>query len=477
MEIKQIEENIHEIPPTGGMNVPARVFASQKLLDKIKQDKTLEQVQNIAHLPGIYNYSIALPDAHQGYGFPIGGVAALDAEQGGISPGGIGYDINCGVRLLRTNLSYDDIKDRRRQLLNILFNKLPLGLGKGKTVDVSRSDFNQIMDQGMQWALEQGYATKNDLEHAEENGCMPSDHHHVSDKAINRGLNQVGSIGSGNHFVEVQRVKEIYDQETADQFGLKEGQVTVTIHTGSRGFGHQICSDYLRTMEKEYKELVKDLPDRELVYAPAQDELAQNYFQAMQCAANFAWNNRQLVTHNVRNCFSTIFKQEWEELGLDLVYDVAHNIAKLEEHEINGSNKQVYVHRKGATRSFPPGRKEVPQAYRKTGQPVIIPGSMGTATYVLRGTEKAMDLTFGSTAHGAGRLMSRKGAKREFWGETVQKELKRDEVLVKSNSGGAGIAEEAPGAYKDVDEVVRVSDALGIGQKVAKLVPVVNVKG
>lgn len=384
---------------------------------------------------------------------------------------------NCGVRLLRSDLNYEDVKKKRKQLLNILFQKIPLGLGKGQTVDVSRSDLERIMRQGMQWAQEEGYATKKDLKHAEENGSLAGDPEYVSDKAINRGLNQVGSLGSGNHFVEVQRVEEIYDQSTARDFGLRQDQITVTIHTGSRGFGHQICSDYLRKMEKEYKDLIKDLPDKELVYAPAQDKLAREYFKAMQAAANFAWNNRQLISHNVRECFSTILKQEWEDLGLDLVYDVAHNIAKREEHEIGGSKKEVYVHRKGATRSFPPGRKEIPRAYRKTGQPVIIPGSMGTATYVLRGTETAMDLTFGSTAHGAGRLMSRKGAKREFWGETVQKELKRDNILVKSQSGGSGIAEEAPGAYKDIDEVVRVSDALGIGQKVAKLVPVVNVKG
>ena len=477
MDIKKIRENVYEIPKEGGMNVPARVFASEKLLEKMKDDKTLDQVRNIAHFPGIYKYSIALPDAHQGYGMPIGGVIALDHEEGAISPGAVGFDINCGVRVLKTNLKYEDIKDRKRQILNILFNKVPLGLGKGKTVDVSKSDFEEIMNTGMKWALQNGYAVEEDLEHCEENGSMEGDHSKVSQKAINRGMKQVGSLGSGNHFLEVQRVEEIYDKETAEKFGLEEGQVTVTIHTGSRGFGHQVCSDYLQKTEKQYRDIVDKMPDKELAYALAQDQLAQDYHKAMKCASNFAWNNRQMVTHNVRECFSTIFNKDWQELGMELLYDVAHNIAKLEEHEIEGKRRKVYVHRKGATRSFAPGREEVPKAYRDIGQPVIIPGSMGTATYVLKGTQKAMETTFGSTAHGAGRLMSRSGAKSKFWGEDVQDDLKRENILVKSRSGGAGIAEEAPGAYKDVDEVVRVSDALGIGQKVAKLVPVVNVKG
>lgn len=384
---------------------------------------------------------------------------------------------NCGVRVIKTNLKEEDLEGKKNQLLNILFNKIPLGLGKGKTVDVSRDDFNQIMRSGMKWAQENGYATKKDLKHTEENGSMEGNPDKVSNKAVNRGINQVGSLGSGNHFLEVQKVSEIFDKEAAQSFGLEEGQITISIHTGSRGFGHQVCSDYLRKMEKKYKKISKQLPDKELIYAPAEDDLAQDYYQAMKSAANFAWTNRQLITHNARQCFSTIFDKDWEDLGMEMIYGIAHNIAKLEKHKIKGKKRQVYVHRKGATRSFAPGRKEIPKDYRKTGQPVIIPGSMGSPTYILKGTKKAMDLTFGSTAHGAGRLMSRTGAKKEFWGEDVQKDLKRRKILVKSGSGGAGIAEEAPGAYKNIDEVVNVSNSLGIGQKTAKMVPLLNVKG
>ncbi len=472
MELKQVDDNIYEIPQEGQMKVPARIYASERLLEEIQQDRTLEQVKNVATLPGIQKYSIVLPDGHQGYGFPIGGVAAVDTETGVISPGGIGYDINCGVRVLKTSLKLEDIKGREQQLANIMFSKVPTGLGKGGYIDIDRNDLREILEKGMEWMLENGHARESDLEHCEEKGRLEGDAGKVPDEAIDRGLNQLGSLGSGNHFLEVQTVSDIYSQNKAEAYGLEEDQVVVMIHSGSRGLGHQTCTHYLRKFEKNYPEIVEEIPDKELIYAPLEDELAQDYWNAMNAAANFAWANRQAMTQAVREALDTLFG----DVKVDLVYDVCHNIAKKEMHEVNGEQKELLVHRKGATRAMPAGRPEVPEAYQDVGQPVLIPGTMGTSSYILSGGENSLEISFGSTAHGAGRLKSRTQAKKEYRGERLQKDLQQEGVCVKAASGET-VAEEAPGAYKDVDEVIRVSDELGIGKKVARMTPIANIKG
>ena len=472
IELERIEENVYEIPQDEEMNAPGRVYASEALLDEIKDDKTLEQTRNVATLPGIVKHSIVLPDGHQGYGFPIGGVAAFDAEDGIISPGGIGYDINCGVRLLQTSLDYNDIKGKEETLVNALYDAVPCGLGKGGYLNIDKDDLDGILERGVEWLLDEGHATEEDLRRCEENGRLPGNPAKVPDEAKDRGVGQVGSLGSGNHFLEVQRVTDVFDDSAAEAFGLHENQVVVMIHSGSRGLGHQTCTEYLRRFEKAYPERTAELVDRELVYAPIADGLAQDYRDAMYASANFAWANRQAMTQAVRHTLDRVFG------GVDarLVYDVCHNVAKEETHTVDGEERDLLVHRKGATRAFPAGRKEVPEVYADVGQPVLIPGSMGAHSYVLRGGENSLERSFGSTAHGAGRLMSRTQAKKDYWGGDVQDELREQEVYVKAESG-ATIAEEAPGVYKDVDEVIRVSDALGIGQKVARTLPVANIKG
>jgi tRNA-splicing ligase RtcB len=480
MEIKKINDVVWEMPKgtVEGMNVPGRIFASEKLLEKMKTDRTLLQLAGVACLPGIYKYSIVLPDGHSGYGFPIGGVAALDFEEGGISPGGIGYDINCGVRLMKSDLKAEDISGKVMDLIEAMFKNVPAGLGRGGKVKISSvSEFDNVLERGAKWAVENGYGWENDLKHLEEEGMLDAaDTSKISEKAKHRGMPQLGSLGAGNHFLEIQRVEKIFNPEAAKAFGLEEGQITVMIHTGSRGLGHQTCSDYLRKMEKSYKHLITKLPDRELVYAPAGSDLAEDYFSAMSAAANFAWCNRQMIVHWVRESFQEVLKQNPEDMGMDIVYDVAHNIAKVEKHMIDGKERKVYVHRKGATRAFGPGRPEIPEDYRSVGQPVLIPGSMGTASYVLVGSEVSMEQTFGSTAHGAGRQMSRTMAKKSFFGKDVADKLKQRGILVRAASW-KGVAEEAPKAYKDIDEVARVSDKVGIGKLVARLVPVGVVKG
>jgi tRNA-splicing ligase RtcB len=480
MQIKKIDDIHWEIPvgTIPGMKVPVLIFASKTLLEKMKTDRTLTQCAGVATLPGIYKNAICLPDGHEGYGFPIGGVAALDYENGGISPGGIGYDINCGVRLLTTNMNVNDLKPKLKEIVNAMFNNVPSGLGsKGKLRIKSKEEFNNVLKLGAKWAVENGYGWKKDLEHLEENGQMKqADPSKVGDIAKRRGMPQLGSLGSGNHFLEIQRVDKIYNPEAAKVFGIeKENQITVMIHTGSRGFGHQVCTDYLRQMERTYPDLIKKLPDRELVYAPAGSQLAKDYFAGMSCAANFAWCNRQMIVHWVRQSFQKVFNKPPEELGLQIVYDVAHNMAKIEEHEIDGKKVKVYLHRKGGTRAFPPNHPEIPQDYQKVGQPVLLPGSMGTASYVLVGAETGKD-TFFSTAHGAGRTMSRHAAIKKWRGEQVTKQLGERGIYVKTASW-KGAAEEAPGAYKDIDEVARVSDKAGIGKLVARLTPLGVVKG
>ncbi len=406
-------------------------------------------------------------------------MAALDAETGGISPGGIGYDINCGVRLVNTNLSESDVRPKLRELLEQVFRNVPSGVGsKGLVRIKTEKDFDEVLRNGAAWAVENGYGWKQDLEFLESQGCIKeADPKDVSSNAKKRGMPQVGSLGSGNHFLEIQKVDKIFNPEVAKAFGIeKQGQIVAMIHTGSRGLGHQVCSDYLREMERAYHDIISKLPDRELVYAPAGSQLAEKYFSAMSAAANFAWCNRQMILHWVRESFHQVFKKDAESLGLKVVYDVAHNIAKLEEHEVDGKKVKVFVHRKGATRAFPPGHKDLPQEYKKVGQPVLLPGCMGTASYVLVGTEHGMIESFGSTAHGAGRAMSRHEAIRRYSGKEVAQRLEKAGILVKGASW-EGIAEEAPEAYKDIDEVARVSDAAGIGKMVVRLVPLGVAKG
>lgn len=488
--LERVREYVWEIPREGEMGTPARVLASEELLAQIAEDKTLHQLRNATQLPGVTKYAVCMPDGHQGYGFPVGGVAGIDAENGCISPGAVGYDINCGVRMMRTDLTMDDVRGYEEELMDALFDAIPSGLGGGGVVETDVDTVEEVLDRGMAWALENGYATDADLAHCEDEGVREeSDPAAVSEKAKNRGKGQLGSLGSGNHFLEVQRVTDVFREEVADAYGLSEGQIVVLIHCGSRGLGHQVCTDYLRKIEKEHGDLLSKLPDRELAAAPAGSRLAEEYYAAMGAAINFAWVNRQLVMHRTREVFEEVFDRSWRTMGMELLYDVAHNIAKKEVHRVGPTGRQggdgdavdreereLFVHRKGATRAFPAGHPEVPGAYLDVGQPVIIPGSMGTGSYVLRGGEASMDLGFGSTAHGAGRVMSRTQAKRDYWGEDVKDELEDEHVYVKARSG-ATVAEEAPGVYKDVDEVVRVSDALGIGDTVARTFPVCNIKG
>lgn len=462
-----------------GMRVPGIVLADEELLEKMKTDRTLEQCTNVAHLPGIYKYAITLPDGHEGYGFPIGGVAATDYEEGVISPGGVGYDINCGVRLLTTNLSEEDVQPKLTDLTNTIFNNVPCGLGsRRKDFRITINELDRLVVEGVPWIVEKGMGWKEDVEHCEERGYMKSaNSDKVSTTAKKRGTTQIGTLGSGNHFLEIQKVGKIYNPEVAKAFGInEEGQVTVMIHCGSRGYGHQICSDYLRVMERAVHKYKINLPDRELACAPGNTREAEDYFQAMSCAVNYAFSNRQAITHWVRQSFERVFKQPAETFGLQLVYDVAHNIAKIEEHRVNGQRKKVWIHRKGATRAFPPGNPAVPVDYREFGQPVIIPGSMGSSSWLLVGAAKAMEVSFGSTAHGAGRMMSRTAARRRFWGGDVKRALEKRGMVVRAASAVV-LAEEADPAYKNVDKVVEVSDKVGIATRVAQLFPMAVVKG
>jgi tRNA-splicing ligase RtcB len=489
--LTEVEPNVWELDRDDDMRVPARVLASEALLEHIGDDMTLDQLRNVAKMPGVVAPALCMPDGHQGYGFPVGGVAAFDAEDGCISPGGVGFDINCGVRMVRTNLTYDDVQGREEELVDALFDAVPCGLGGGGVHDGTHTDLEKALERGVDWCVEEGYATREDRLHCEDEGMRPdADPDAVSKKARDRGASQMGSLGSGNHFLEVQRVTDVYDTDTAEAFGLQEDQVVVLIHCGSRGLGHQVCSDYLRRIEQEHPDFLDSLPEKDLAAAPAGSDLADEYYGAMCAAINFAWVNRQLITHAVRETFADVFDTSWEALEMDLLYDVAHNIAKRESHKVTRTedgysldgdgervDRDLYVHRKGATRAFPAGHPEVPTAYREVGQPVIIPGSMGAGSYILKGGEQSMRRSFGSTAHGAGRLMSRTQAKNEYWGGDVQDGLREDNQIYVKAASGATIAEEAPGVYKDVDEVVGVSDALGIGDLVVRTFPVCNVKG
>ena len=461
------------------MRVPGIVFANEALLEKMKTDRTLWQCSNVTQLPGIYKHAITLPDGHEGYGFPIGGVAATDYDNGVISPGGVGYDINCGVRLLATTLSETEIRPKLTPLTETIFRNVPSGLGsRRKDLSISSSDLDHLAIEGVQWLVKRGYGWPEDADHCEENGRMPNaDPYKVSSTAKSRGLTQIGTLGSGNHFLEIQKVDKIFNPKTAKAFGITaEGQVTVMIHCGSRGYGHQVCSDYLRVMEHAVAKYKIALPDRELACAPGNSNEARDYVQAMACAVNYAFCNRHAIMHWVRQSFQQVFHEAPEKFGLKLVYDVAHNIAKVETHNIDGAQKKVWVHRKGATRAFPAGHPDVPADYRAEGQPVLIPGSMGTSSWVLVGSQKAMDLTFGSTAHGAGRMMSRSAAKRQYWGGDIKSGLEKRGIVVRAASTSV-LAEEADPAYKNVDIVADVSDKVGIATKVARLVPIAVVKG
>jgi tRNA-splicing ligase RtcB len=473
MDLRRIDDNTWEIPAQNGMRVPAVVYASARLLEDIRRDQTLAQARNVACLPGIQGRSYVMPDAHQGYGFPIGGVAAFDTDEGIISPGGVGYDINCGVRLLRTGLMEAEVTPRRKELLAEIFREVPAGVGKGGVTKLSRSVLKDILARGAEWAVENGYGRPEDLERTEESGRMKdASVEDVSERALERGGPQLGTLGAGNHFLEIQKVREIFDPAAAGTFGITAaGQVLVMVHCGSRGLGHQVATDFIESMSGAFG--VSGLPDRELVNAPFTSAEGQRYYRAMCAAVNYAFANRQMIAHWIRDVFARVMGGS---AGMDQVYDVCHNVAKVEEHVVGGRSKRLVVHRKGATRSFGPGRPEVPAVYRATGQPVIIPGSMGTSSFLLAGTPEAEGLSFGSTAHGAGRVMSRHEALRRFRGEKIRDDLAKRGIELKSTSW-KGVAEEAAEAYKDVDEVVRVSNEVGLGRLVAKLAPIGVMKG
>ncbi len=460
-----------------GMSVPGLVFTSEKLLSAIKEDQSLEQVANVATIPGILKYSYAMPDIHWGYGFPIGGVAATDWMKGVISPGGVGYDINCGVRLIRSNLQVEAVEKVRESLADALFEAVPCGVGEEGHLRLSYPELDRVLEGGVPVVVKMGYGWEEDVNACEEYGCMPGARaDKVSSRAKERGRGQMGTLGAGNHFLEVQRVAEVYDEVTASAFGLFQNQVTVMIHCGSRGLGHQVCEDSIKVMRSAVEKYHIVLPDPQLACTPIQSPEGKDYFAAMAAAANFAWANRQTIMHFVRQAFSKIFHQSPRDLGLTLIYDVAHNMAKREIHRFNGKEKEVCVHRKGATRSFGPNRKEVTEAYRSIGQPVLIPGNMGTSSYVLVGTEQSMGETFGSSCHGAGRVMSRSRALKTLRGQDVVEILKKRGITVRAKSW-KGVAEEAPEVYKDVDEVVRVVHQAGIARRVARMVPLIVVKG
>ncbi len=461
-----------------GMKVPVAIFANEDLIQKMLTDRTIEQAMNVAHLPGVLKQVSVLPDGHEGYGFPIGGVAATDVETGVISPGGVGYDINCGVRLIQTNLTDKDVRPKLKELVSEIYRAVPSGLGSKGRVKLNPKQLDDALRHGVHWAIENGYGNEKDAEFCEENGQMNgADPSKVSPVAKSRGIPQVGSLGSGNHFIEVQVADKILDKKAAERFGIREeGQITILVHTGSRGLGYQVCSDYLKVIEAAASKYNISLPDRELACAPNTSKEAQDYRAAMAAALNYAWSNRQMITHWTRMVFTKVFNTSEEELGLRLIYDVAHNIAKIEEHNVDGEKRQVVVHRKGATRAFPAGSKDIPEEYRDIGQPVLIPGSMGTASWVLLGRPNSMELTFGSTAHGAGRMMSRAAAIRSYRADDVKHELEKKGILVQAASW-QGVVEEAPGAYKDVDAVAEVSHEAGIATKVVRLRPLGVIKG
>jgi tRNA-splicing ligase RtcB len=478
-DLKQIDNYVYEIPATfrEDMRVPARFYSDSKLLEGILGDRSLEQLVNTATLPGVIKHALAMPDIHQGYGFPIGGVVATKMPDGVISPGGVGYDINCGVRLLATHLEQEEINPYLDDLASALNANCPSGVGKGGNIKLKKGELIQIMEIGANWAKKRGYATDTDLERTEENGCIAgADATKVSQRAQKRGKGQVGTLGAGNHFIEIDVVSDVIDSSAAQRIGLFAGQITIQIHCGSRGLGHQVCSDYVKLFQKAVHQYGLKLPDRELVCAPLSSSEGQDYLAAMKAAANYAFVNRQVLTDHIRKSFETVIGGKVSNHKIYQIYDIAHNMAKIETHKIDGRQLDVCVHRKGATRAFGPDSNVLPPVYRDIGQPVLVPGSMGTASWVLLGTEGSMAQTFGSTCHGAGRTMSRKKAKKSISGASLREELEAQGIRVRAGSM-SGLAEEAPIAYKDVDRVVEVVHGAGIAKKVAKLVPLAVIKG
>jgi tRNA-splicing ligase RtcB len=478
-DFRQLQPYLYEVPKSyrEDMRVPARFYADGELLEAIKGDKSLTQLVNTATMPGIIGYALAMPDIHQGYGFPIGGVIATELPDGVISPGGVGYDINCGVRLLGTHLDKEEVMPFIEELAAQLYKNCPSGVGKGGSINLGRGELAELIHDGSKWALRRGFAEEQDLVRTEESGKIEgADAGKISRRAMQRGAGQVGTLGAGNHFIEVDVVDETFDQEAADRMGLSPGRIVVQIHCGSRGFGHQVCTDYVRRFQQVVHKYGIQLPDRELVCAPLSSRDGQDYLAAMKAAANYAFANRQVLTHHIRKSFEHSLAGKVSDHHVYQIYDIAHNIAKIEEHRIEGKQIEVCVHRKGATRAFGPGSPEIPDVYRDIGQPVLVPGSMGTSSWVLLGTDGAMERTFGSSCHGAGRAMSRKQAKKQVWGSDLRDQLEAAGIRVKAGSM-PGLAEEAPIAYKDVDRVVDVVHGAGIAKKVARLVPAAVIKG
>jgi tRNA-splicing ligase RtcB len=478
--LEKISDYLWELPATykPGMRVPGRIYATEKMLEHVVGDNCLEQVANVAFLPGIQKYSLAMPDIHWGYGFPIGGVAATDPrEDGVISPGGVGYDINCGVRLMRTNLQREDVAPKIRELVAQLFRDIPCGLGRGSDLKLNFDDERKCVHQGARWAIDHGFGEADDLEFIEEQGTLAdAEPSHITQRALERGKGQLGSLGSGNHFLEVQVVDEIFHETAAEVMGLRKGQVTVMIHCGSRGFGYQVCDDYLKVLRHAPEKYGIHLPDRQLVSAPVHSPEGREYLSSMRCAANYAFANRQVLMAKAENAFLQALGISPKELGMELVYDVPHNIAKLERHTMNGREKELCVHRKGATRAFPPHHASLPNRYKPIGQPVLVPGDMGRYSFVLVGTEGAMEQTWGTVCHGAGRMMSRARAKKERTFQQLQHEMDERGVVMMAQGHGTAL-EEAPWAYKDVENVVDVCHHAGIARKVARLRPIGVVKG
>ena len=478
-DFQQLNPYLYEIPQSyrKDMRVPARFYADSELLEAVTGDKSLAQLVNTATLPGIVGHALAMPDIHQGYGFPIGGVIATQLPDGVISPGGVGYDINCGVRLLGTNLDQEEITPFLDDLASALYANCPSGVGKGGNVRIKRGELDFLLEEGSRWALDRGYATEEDLERTEERGRIKgADSSKVSKRAKQRGVGQIGTLGAGNHFVEVDVVDQVFDAQAADRMGLSPGRIVVQIHCGSRGFGHQVCTDYVRDFQKVVHRLGYQLPDRELVCAPLSSQEGQDYLAAMRAAANYAFANRQVLTYHIRRSFEQVLAGKVQSHQLHQIYDITHNMAKVEEHNIQGQRMQVCVHRKGATRAFGPESPVLPEIYRDIGQPVLVPGSMGTASWVLLGTEGAMEQSFGSTCHGAGRAMSRRKAKKLVRGSKLRESMEAEGIRVRAGSM-AGLAEEAPIAYKDVDRVVNTVAGAGLAKKVARIVPIAVVKG
>ena len=461
-----------------GMRVDGIIFIDEEMVPALRKDNAPEQVANVAFIPGIVKASMAMPDIHWGYGFPIGGVAATDPAAGGVvSPGGVGYDINCGVRLIRTNLMEADVRPHMQDLVNLMFSHVPCGVGEEGDVRFSVADEKKVLAEGAAYVVSKGFGRREDVEHIESNGRLPdADPEEVSKRACERGKGQCGTLGAGNHFAEIQVVDEIYDAPAARVFRLEKGSVTIMLHCGSRGLGHQICDDYLKAFRHCPQKYGISLPDAQLICAPVESPEGQSYLKAMRCAANYAWANRQIIMHLIRQAFERHFGRGFEELGMDLIYDVAHNIAKIEEHEVDGRRVKLCVHRKGATRAFPPGHPEVPADYREIGQPVLIPGDMGRNSYLLVGQEQAMRDTFGSTCHGAGRAMSRHEAIRMARGRSIQKELAAKGIIARAKSR-EGLDEEQPAAYKDVNQVVEVVHKAGLSKKVCRMKPLGVIKG